>query len=55
MGQDWTTSNTTKTTAQVIKLPNGNDQSDYNKYVIATADNSNFPVGQGCYVSITYN
>lgn len=55
MGQDWTTSNTTKITAQVIKLPNGNNQSDYNKYVIATADDSNFPVGAGCYVSITYN
>lgn len=55
MGQDWTTSNTTKTTAQVIKLPNGSDQSDYNKYVIATADDSNFPVGAGSYVSITYN
>lgn len=51
MGQPWTPQ---VTSAQVILLPNGEEQKDYKKYVIATADGSNFAGGAGCYISITY-
>ena len=52
--QDWTTSNTIKTTV-TINLPNGSGQLDYNKYVIATPDDSNLPVGTENKISINYN
>ena len=51
MGQTWIPQ---VTLAQVIKLPNGEDQKDYKKYVIKTADDTNFAGGSGCYISIEY-